>query len=319
MRTTLLAACLAMATAACGGGGDDDPTLYQNLGGAGGIRAVVDDTLDRAYDDPKINGYFLNLPVDRAKIADCLVAQIGAATGGPQTYPSGDCRSMAAAHQGMGVSTVDFDDFLDHLDAALAAADVADADAAALRALLEPHRADIVEDEGNNATVYQRVGRKPAIAALVDAFVDVVGADARINAFFQFDHSRTKRCLTRLVCSIDGPCLYGEEIDHPAEEPLSALLYCRDMATSHDGLTDTSSNPILVTHFTALVEDLVTAMTDLGVTSADQAAVAAVLGPMCADIVSDPQNCPASAAGPRPRRPGRPRPDATSAATPTAR
>jgi hemoglobin len=311
-----LALGLALALSACGGGGDDDPTLYQRLGGETAIRAVVDDAIDRAYADPKVNGYFLNAPVDRSRITTCLTIQIGAASGGPQTYPSGECRGMAAAHQGLGVSTADFTDFLGHVDAALAAAGVADADAGAVRALLEPHQADIVEDPDDDATVYQRVGRKPAIVALVDAFVDVVGADSRINAFFQFDHSRTKRCLVRMVCGIDGPCQYGAEVSHPSEAPLTAELYCRDMATAHDGLVDESgANPILQTHFDALVDDLVTAMTDAGVSSADQAAIAAVLGPMCADIVSDPQNCPATAAGPRPRHPRPPRPDVTSAAS----
>ena len=43
---------------------------------------------------------------------------------------------------------------------------------------------DIVEDPNNNLTVYQRVGRKPGVEAVVVAFMRDLFYDPRLNAFF---------------------------------------------------------------------------------------------------------------------------------------
>ena len=70
---------------------------------------------------------------------------------------------MKDSHAGMKVSMQDFNDLAGHLVAALSAAKVAQADIDAIVAAVSPMANDIVEDKTNNATVYQRVGRKPAI------------------------------------------------------------------------------------------------------------------------------------------------------------
>ncbi len=300
-----IATLVSLGLVALAGCGDDEVTpdagsglLYDRLGKEAGIRAVVVDFVARVSDDDKINGYFRNASVDGDRLVGCLVKQIGNATGGPQVYPdpagtAGGCRGMAAAHQGMGISTVDFNDLVAHLVAALDDADVAAADIEAITDVLAPLAADIVEDPDNNLTVYQRVGRKPAIATVVTNFENRVIADARVNGFFASLTSTTRlhNCLTRQVCSIDGPCKYGEEV--PAEFPgLSNQFPCRGMTPSHVGLFDENAGPITIDDFNAIVENLVTELTAAGVAAGDIAAIGGALGPLCPMIVANGTGCP---------------------------
>ena len=300
MRTFAFAfAILAAGVIGCGGrdeavpGGDAAGSLYDRLGGESGIHYVVLDFVRRAGEDEKINGYFRNTSVDEDRLVHCLVLQLGAATGGPQTYPADGCRTMAAAHAGLGISTADFNDLLVHLVDALEVAQVSDEDVATITAVLEPMRDDIVEDEGNDATVYQRVGRKPAIAAVVTDFEARVVADDRVNGFFAgvTDITRLHQCLTRMVCGIDGPCRYGEEV--PAEfAPLTGQGVCRGMAASHFGLQDDTGSPILIEDFNAIAENLVAALTAAGVATADIDAIVGAIAPLCPEIVAGGTGCP---------------------------
>lgn len=275
--------------------------MYQRLGGATGINTVITDfVVNRVLQDPKINGYFLNSTVDGGNVIRCLNLQVGAATGGPELYPAPGCRDMKESHKGLGISKVDFDDLVGHLVAALTAAGVSPADIGTIAGVLLPMQADIVEDPNNDKTVYQRVGRKPAIMAVIDTFVGRVAADARINGFFGSTAiPRLKTCLVRQVSSIDGPAQYGKEVTTDASKPgaelgVSAQMPCRDMLSSHAGLTSppgggAGSRGIGITDFNALVEDLVTTMTtDFQVPQAEQNAILGTLAPTCSDIVSGP-------------------------------
>jgi hemoglobin len=146
---------------------------------------------------------------------------------------------------------------------------------------------DIVEDVDNNATVYQRVGRQPGIQDIVADFYTIITTDAAIMGFFAgTDQARLEACLTRQLCSIDGPCDYGSEavgLDPAFPEGAGA---CKDMITSHEGLT------ITIEDFGALVTDLTTALDNAGVATADRDAILGVLGPLCAEIVTDTATCP---------------------------
>lgn len=269
-----------------------EASLYDRLGGEEGIRTVVTNAVTAIVADPAINGYFLNASVDGGQLIDCLVMQLGAATGGPQTYPSGPCRDMVTTHAGLGISAQDFADLAGHFQAAMMDAGVASGDTATVIGALAGMEADIVEDPTNDATVYQRVGRKPAIEAVVGAFIGIVLEDAEINGFFgNVGADRLTTCLVRQVCSIDGPCAYGQEVD--GEPGVTAAAPCRDMLATHTGLVDDEGDGITVADFDALAGDLVMAMTDAGVTQADQDAVLGVLGPLCVEIVDDPGTCPA--------------------------
>src|SRR5262245_30276995 len=85
-------------------------------------------------------------------------------------------------------------------------------------------------------TLYDRLGKKDAIVAVVDDFVANVGADARINGFFKnADIPKLKTSLVDQICeATGGPCKYTG----------------KDMKTAHTGMGVKDAD------FTALVEDL---------------------------------------------------------------
>ena len=279
---------------ACGGGDDDSSggTLYERMGGEPGVRDFVEDIVTAVKSDEKINGYFRNSSVDLDHMSECMVKLVGAATGGPQTYPDADCRSMAEAHQGLGVSSHDFDDFANAVVIAASATDLDATDRTALIGVFTAHQGAVVEDQSNDGTIYQRVGRKPAIAAVVTAFEERVAADDRVNGFFAgiTYFTRIHACLTRQVCSLDGPCIYGEET---ADEfpGLTNQTGCRTMAAAHFGLSD-GNGPILIEDFNAIAENLVMELTAAGVAQADIDTIVSLLVPLCPDIVAGGTGCP---------------------------
>ncbi|MEZ4383619.1 MAG: hypothetical protein R3A79_19970 [Nannocystaceae bacterium] len=283
-----------------------EQTLCDRLGGTDGIATLNGAAVGGILVDQRINGYFLNSAVDGGSLLGCLNDQIGEAAGCPDVVYS--CQDMLTAHAGLGISTQDFADFAEDYAGALVnhqannAPELTDEDITTIMTVLGGMDVDIVEDVDSNATVYQRVGRKPAVFTLIGApgeagsFVDNVANDVEINGFFaNSNFPRLNTCLTRQVSSIDGPIVYGGEVDSPGpgiDEGVASDSPCLDMCTSHAGLVDDMNLPITTVDFQALAIDLVTAMTTAGVTDEDQAAILGVLGPMCTQIVSDPLNCP---------------------------
>jgi hemoglobin len=270
-------------------------TIYQRLGEEAGIKMVIGDFVGRVVQDPKINGYFLNAKLDGNRLTTCLVLQVASLTGGPQKYPSNGCRDMKSTHQGLKISTNDFNDLAGHLVAALQAAKVAQADIDAIVQGVTPTAADIVEDKNNNMTVYQRVGRKPGIATVVQGFAGRVLMDNRINGFFsKANAARLGTCLVRQVCSIDGPCKYGEEVD--GEPGVSKAQPCQDMVTVHKGMTSPpgggAGKPLTIADFSALVDDLVAELDADKVPPAEKMALLGALGPLCKQIVAGGTGCP---------------------------
>lgn len=116
------------------------------------------------------------------------------------------------------------------------------------------------------ASLYQRLGGKDAIAAVVAEFVGNVAADPRINArFANTDIPRLKVLLTEQICQgSGGPCTYTG----------------RDMKTTHRGMA------ISEAEFNALVEDLVKALNTFKVAQREQDELLGILGPMKPDIVN---------------------------------
>jgi hemoglobin len=114
-------------------------------------------------------------------------------------------------------------------------------------------------------TLYDRLGGKTAITAVIDSFVARVAADTRINKkFARSDIPRVKAMLVDQVCAASGgPCTYSG----------------RDMKTAHRGMGVTEGE------FDALVEDLVATLNSFNVGKTEQDELLAVLGSMKADIV----------------------------------
>lgn len=117
-------------------------------------------------------------------------------------------------------------------------------------------------------TLYERLGGKDAITAVVDAFVGRVAADARINKkFARSDIPRVKAMLVDQICgATGGPCTYTG----------------RDMKEAHRNMGVTEGE------FNALVEDLVASLNQFNVAKAEQDELLAVLGSMKGAIVERP-------------------------------
>ena len=117
-------------------------------------------------------------------------------------------------------------------------------------------------------SLYERLGGQGAIQAVVTKFIGNVGADKRINGYFaKADLKQLNKLLVEQVCAASGgPCSYSG----------------RDMKTTHKGMKVTTAA------FTALVEDLVSALDTFNVPKKEKDELLAVLGPMKSDIVEVP-------------------------------
>ena len=116
------------------------------------------------------------------------------------------------------------------------------------------------------ASLYDRLGGKPAITAVIDDFVGRVAADNRINGkFVNANIPHLKMMLVEQVCQASGgPCTYTGP----------------DMKTIHAGMQITNEQ------FDALVGDLVESLNNFHVGEREKEEILSVLGPMRKDIVT---------------------------------
>jgi hemoglobin len=114
-------------------------------------------------------------------------------------------------------------------------------------------------------SLYERLGGKDAITAVVDDFVASVAADKRINGYFaKANIPNLKRNLVDQICSATGgPCTYTG----------------RDMKTTHKGMGITDAD------FNALVGDLQTTLNKFKVPDKEQGELLGILGPLKPQIV----------------------------------
>ena len=114
-------------------------------------------------------------------------------------------------------------------------------------------------------TLFQRLGGKDAIVAVVDDFVGNVAGDARINRRFASTNiPRLKQMLVDQICAgTGGPCTYSG----------------RDMKSAHTGMNISDAE------FGALVEDLIKSLDKFKVPEREKNDLLAILGPMKGDIV----------------------------------
>jgi len=122
----------------------ESKSLYERLGGAPAITKVVDDFVAIIVVDERIDErhrkHFREGNVDLLK--QKLIDQVGEATGGPHQYTGKD---MKAAHQGLGLTNLDFDALIDDVKKALDKNGAAPADRDELLAMLQTMRKDVVE------------------------------------------------------------------------------------------------------------------------------------------------------------------------------
>ena len=122
----------------------------------------------------------------------------------------------------------------------------------------------------DKATLYDRLGGKPAITAVTSALVDRILQDSRVNAWFAHAASSPentaayKSKLADFVCqAIGGPCTYTG----------------KDMVTAHRGRKVTGEA------FDAVVEDLTSVLDKLGVKPAEKNELLGMLAPLKSSIV----------------------------------
>ncbi len=115
-------------------------------------------------------------------------------------------------------------------------------------------------------SLYERLGGKPAIQAVVDDFIGNVAADNRINGFFAHANiPRLNAMLVNQICEASGgPCKYEG----------------RSMKAAHAGMG------IADAHFNALVDDLVKSLNKFKVPEKEKNELLAALASMKGDIVT---------------------------------
>ena len=117
-------------------------SLYDRLGGVEAITAVVRAVVDRQLKDDRINQKYARTNVDR--LIKEFVDQICQATGGPCTYTG---RNMTETHHNMGVTSGEWDAFVEDVVAVLNDFKVGKAEQDELLNILAPLRPEIVEVE----------------------------------------------------------------------------------------------------------------------------------------------------------------------------
>jgi hemoglobin len=114
-------------------------------------------------------------------------------------------------------------------------------------------------------SLYERLGGREAVVAVIDDFVGRAAGDSRINGkFARTDVPHLKAMLVEEVCAATG----GPE-----------TYTGRGMRETHDGMGVTAGE------FDALVADLVATLDQFNVPAAEQQELLGILGPLRGDIV----------------------------------
>ena len=146
----ILAAVAAASLMACGGSGkketaeggqtgETQKTLFERLGGADAIKAVVDEFVANVAADTRVNSFFANTDIEKLK--GHLRDQICAATGGGCTYTG---RDMKTTHTGMNITEDQFNAVVEDLVKALDKFSVPQAEKDELLGALGGMKGDIV-------------------------------------------------------------------------------------------------------------------------------------------------------------------------------
>ncbi len=265
-------------------------TLYERLGGKDAISAVVDDFAGNVLGDPRINKKFAR--TDPARLLANLKDFVCFATGGPCQYTGLD---MKTSHKNMATTAGEFNALVEDLVKTLDKFKVPDKEKNELLGALAALKGDIVENPSNatgtelpanfspapplgakaaapvastqSKTLFDRLGGKDAISAVVDDFASNVLADPRINKkFARTDPNRLLINLKDFVCfATGGPCKY------------TGL----DMKTSHKNMGTTAGE------FSALVEDLIKTLTKFKVPEKEKGELLGALAALRGDIVEN--------------------------------
>jgi hemoglobin len=143
-RTTIFEAALALMVAS-GFAAERPQSLYERLGGAPAIQAVVDDFVGRVLLDARVNKWFAHAagdPEEAALYKSKLGDFICQAAGGPCHYAGAD---MQTAHRGRAITSEAFDAVVEDLTATLEKLHVPGQEKAQLLGMLAPMKPLVVQ------------------------------------------------------------------------------------------------------------------------------------------------------------------------------
>jgi hemoglobin len=120
--------------------------------------------------------------------------------------------------------------------------------------------------KSSRSSIYEQFGGQPAVELVVAYFIDEIGYDKTIYAYFQeTDVDRFTEKMTELICvQLDGPCTYTGD----------------SMEASHKGMKVTEKD------FNRLVDLLIAAMDRAEIAHNKQNQLLAKLAPMRKDILA---------------------------------
>ncbi len=98
---------------------DAEPTLYDQLGGQGGVARIVSRAMDLYFTDPRLAHDFDN--INRSWLEPRFNSFFCQVTNGPCVYKG---RSMAASHHGLHIDQARFDAVVEDLQTAMGQAGV---------------------------------------------------------------------------------------------------------------------------------------------------------------------------------------------------
>lgn len=144
-----------------GGSGTGAETLCEKYGGTDAVGSVVEDQVIGAIAaDCRISPHFTSLSEDSfTHVVDCLSIQVeslfeceGVVYEGSESSVGRPCRTMEAAHEGLGISAGDFDALVEDVVSGMQEAGIEEADINSVAPTLLGLEPDIVEDESVEPT-----------------------------------------------------------------------------------------------------------------------------------------------------------------------
>ena len=121
-------------------------TLWERLGGEKGVSKIVDDFVNLAAEDPKVDffrgGRYKTKNEDVVKMKRELVEQISQATGGTLRYKGPDMKQI---HKDMGITDAQFNAAAADLKKALEKNHIADSDVRTILNAVNSYRKDVVQ------------------------------------------------------------------------------------------------------------------------------------------------------------------------------
>lgn len=114
-------------------------SLYERLGGEAKVRKIVNDTLDKNFNNPLIGPHFQKIDMDKLKRLVFEFFSMG--TGGPHKYTG---RDMASSHANLKITEADYNSSNDDLLEALDENGVGEEEKRDVIALLDTMKGDVI-------------------------------------------------------------------------------------------------------------------------------------------------------------------------------